>query len=235
VNRFPVTYLVNAWHAARVKRSYRRQSSALSAVALLFVLACGKIEPQFPVYSPYDGDPNLLTPEDAAVYDVVLPAVERIFEVHPPPPPPPPPGSYTVERTVVTTPPLASTVPLEPITRRTNVEPQSLGWREVNGENISPPAVPRSAVLDFQHRNERRASLKRLHPNHVRIIWFEGERLIGRATYSLTLPGYSPDHDEALVEVSDVDSPMSGGGELVYLRKVGGVWRIIAKQRTWIS
>jgi len=32
-----------------------------------------------------------------------------------------------------------------------------------------------------------------------------------------------------------VDSPMSGGGELVYLRKVGEVWRIVAKQRTWIS
>jgi hypothetical protein len=52
---------------------------------------------------------------------------------------------------------------------------------------------------------------------------------------SLSLPGYSPSRDEAVIEVSISGSPMSGGGELLYLRKENGAWRVVARQSTWIS
>jgi hypothetical protein len=53
--------------------------------------------------------------------------------------------------------------------------------------------------------------------------------------YSLTLPGYSPSKSEAIVEITCGTWALSGGAELLYLRRVGETWRVVAKQQTWIS
>jgi hypothetical protein len=211
----------------------RRTSALPFAVALLFVLACGAPEPRFPTYTPYDGNPDLLSSEDVAVYDTILPALQQIFEQ--PPAPPAPPGQHAK----TPKPPAGKPVVLlQPSTVRgagANAQPAAGRWRDLADRPIPGPGVPRSAVLDFQRRNAQRASLTRFRSQAARIIWTERAPSMGTVLYSLTLPGYSSSGDEALVEVSVADSPMSGGGQLVYLRRVGKVWRVIAKQGTWIS
>ena len=215
-----------------------RTSAFPFAAALLVVLACGAPEPRFPTYTPYSGNPDLLSSEDGAVYGAILPALPQIFEQSLPSPPPPPlPGMEAVPVVKIPKPPGNPVVLLQPFTVRgagVDLQPAAGRWRDIAGRNVPVPAVPRSALLDFQQRNTQRASLTRLRSQAVRIIWTE-KAPFGSALYSLTLPGYSSNGDEAFVEVSVVDSPMSGGGQLVYLRKVGKVWRVIAKRGTWIS
>ena len=92
--------------------------------------------------------------------------------------------------------------------------------------------VPSSVLRDFMDRNAVRHSLAQYHPRQLHL-----ERTDKPETpvLSLTLPGYSSDHNEALVEVSITTSGLSGGGELLHLKKSGGQWRVIGRQRTWIS
>ena len=124
---------------------------------------------------------------------------------------------------------------LRPYTlQQSESHPENDRWRDLADRKLPPLVVPESAVSDFNQRNNRTASLRRFHPKHLRVEWSEGSA-IGSSVFSLTLPGYSPSHDAAIVEVSIADSPMSGGGELLYLLKAGQAWRVVAKQGTWIS
>ena len=180
------------------------------------------------VIAPACGNRDVLTDEDLAVYEAVVPALDHIFEVSPPPPPP---GADVVVksaavRVVMLRP---STLPGPP------VEPAADHWRDVTGRALPASVVSGLPLRNFRERNRRRVSLSRFHSRDVRIEWRDGGQPIGAALFSLTLPGYSWAHDVAIVEIGVVTSPMSGGGELVYLRKAGQVWRVVAKQRTWIS
>ncbi|MEA2337663.1 MAG: hypothetical protein QOE82_1670, partial [Thermoanaerobaculia bacterium] len=152
------------------------------------------------------------------MYEAILAALPQIFEQSPPPPPPPPPpGVHVVPAEKLPKPPGKPVVLLRPHTMRGaggDVQPAAGRWRAIAGSNVPVPGVPQSAVLDFQQRNAQRASLTRFRSQAASIIWTEKAPSFGSALYSLTLPGYSSNGDEALVEVSVVDSPMSGGGQL---------------------
>jgi hypothetical protein len=229
------------WHDTRpliiVYRFMRIRSKARAwPAALLIALACGSPEPRFPNYSPDSGNPELLTDEDVAVYEAVMSAYGtpgQIFGMVPAPPPPP--GSRPAPDGELPKSASEPAVRLRPYTsQRTDVHPENDRWRDLADRKLPPLVVPESVVTDFNRRNRHRASLRRFHPKHLRIEWSEGT-VIGSALFSLTLPGYSPSHDVAIVEVSVVTSPMSGGGEVLYLRKAGQTWRVVAKQGTWIS
>lgn len=199
-------------------------------VPLLIALACGSPEPQFPSYAPFAGNPELLTEEDVAVYEAVIPVLGPIFGTQPAPPPP---GIVVPREDVpsVSKPVLV----LRPHTRLgTEVRPHPGRWLDLAGQQVTVSIAMESAMSDFRQRNARRASLKRFHSKHAQITWGEGAP-VGTKIYSFTLPGYSRARDGAILEVSVSDSPMSGGGCLLVLRKEGLAWRVVGKQRTWIS
>ena len=208
-------------------------AAGLCVVIWTFV-ACSDGERQFPRHLPGAGDPELVTADDLAVFEAVIadqPTLNRIFGTSPPPPPPPGYESSAVEPRQVAEP----KVQLRPYTLlHAHISPDPTTWVDLSGAKVDGGLIPQSAVHDFNRRNRRRAALTHFRPRKTAIVWTEKAN-VGSALYSLTLPGYSSSHDVAVVELSVTDSPMSGGGELLYLRKSGREWLIVAKQRTWIS
>jgi hypothetical protein len=118
--------------------------------------------------------------------------------------------------------------------RGSDLERDSDRWFRLGGEGLPTLSVPKSAYKDFKRRNARRASLRTFRPKELQIEWSEEVQTMN-CLYSLTLPGYSWWGDEAIVEISCATWALAGGGELLYLRRVRGEWRVIAMQQTWIS
>ncbi|MHB0971532.1 MAG: hypothetical protein ACYC7A_20760 [Thermoanaerobaculia bacterium] len=208
-------------------------SRAVTQGAFVVLLACNG-EQQFPTYSPAGGNPALLTAVDIAVYEAVIAGYANAGQILMlPPPPGPPPGTpipdLDIER------PTAPRVRMRPYTSKgVEVAPQPDRWWTLDRKRIGRLIVPPSAVEDFNVRNRRRASLKTFRPTSLRIEWSDAAGTLN-CLYSVTLPGYSRSKDEAVVEISCGTWALAGGGELLYLRRTGGTWRVVAKQRTWIS
>lgn len=205
--------------------------TAATNVVLVMLLACGPPETQFPTYSPASGNPALLEPDDIAVYEAVISAYAAAGQIlmlrRAPGPPPGPISEDELERLTAQHP-----VRMRPYTSRGfDVHPQSDRWRALDEQNLPPVTVSDSLVADFTARNRRRASLKAFRPKHLRIEWTEQMEAMS-CLYTLTLPGYSRSHDEAIVEISCGMWALAGGGELLYLRRTGNRWRGIAKQQT---
>jgi len=45
----------------------------------------------------------------------------------------------------------------------------------------------------------------------------------------------SKNASDAVVEITDWEGPLAAGGQDVFLRRVNGVWVVVARQTTWIS
>jgi len=43
------------------------------------------------------------------------------------------------------------------------------------------------------------------------------------------------DGDQAQVVIDDYEAPMAAGGQMVYLRKIAGMWYVVRREITWIS
>jgi hypothetical protein len=209
--------------------------TAATKVVLMLLVACSRPETQFPNYSPASGNPALLEPDDIAVYEAVISAYAAVGQIlmlrlAPGPPPGSPISGDGLERLTA-----QHQVRMRPYTSRGfDVTPQADRWRALDGQNLPPVVVPDSVVADFSARNRHRASLKAFRPKHLRIEWTEKMETMN-CLYTLTLPGYSRSHDEAIVEISCGMWALAGGGELLYLKRTGNSWRVIAKQPTWIS
>lgn len=175
------------------------------AAVLLVVAACAA--PEFPKNRPSDDG---FRAEDAAVYNAVLP-------------------QYPISANV-----LGKDIRLLAYTdiRKDPIQPQADRWYEPSGGKLPPMVVSHAILRDFTNRNQRHVSLSDYQPRDLKLSRTNEPDL---PLLSLTLPGYSPDCDSAIVEISIFTSGLSGGGELVYLRKVSGQWRVIAKQQRWIS
>lgn len=52
---------------------------------------------------------------------------------------------------------------------------------------------------------------------------------------TLSLPGYSPDREIALVYITHYCGILCGGGAYVYLHRVGRQWKVIVTIPTWVS
>lgn len=205
------------------------------AGAALFVLACNGESPAFPVYSPADGNPSLLTTEDIAVYEAVVSSYAQVGQVlmlRPAPGPPPGAPARQFELPPDAAEPLVRVLPYTSTDR--DVAPQSDRWHTLDGKTLSRVTIPTSTVSDFQIRNSRKASLRGFRPRHLRVEWSEKMETLS-CLYALSLPGYSRSKDEAIVEISCRTWALAGGGELLYLRRERGTWRVVAKQQTWIS
>lgn len=202
--------------------------------ALLLLLSCGP-EPQFPTYTPEQGNPALLTADDIAVYEAVISGYAQAGQIllsraAPGPPPGKPITESELERMTA-----QHGVRVRPATAKAwDVVPAEDRWRAMDGRTLEPLLVPHSAVKDFGERNRRKASLKAFRPKHLRIEWSDTMETM-RCLYTFTLPGYSLSRDAAVVEISCGMWALAGGGEVVYLKRIGGQWRAVAKQGTWIS
>lgn len=146
-----------------------------------------------------------LRAEDIAVYDAVLPLFAKGRS-----------SIRLIPHTVLSAP----------------AAPSANGWRTPADAAISHLELPGDVVRDLNDRNKVHASLAGYRPRDLRVLRAEPGKL---PVLSFSLPGYSRSRDAALVEISITDSPMSGGGELVYLKKIGTKWTMVAKQRMWIS
>lgn len=208
---------------------------ALARGALLVLLGCNAGEQQFPTYSPGEGDPALLTSDDIAVYEAVISGYAEAGQILMLPPPPAPPPGYSIPDDQIARRSAPAVVRMRPYTSKgSDMEPQPDRWWTLDRKRLRRLVVPKSALNDFKKRSGRRASLKAFRPTGLRIEWSEKTGTMN-CLYSLTLPGYSWSKDEAIVEISCGTWALAGGGELLYLRRVGETWRVVAKQQTWIS
>lgn len=192
---------------------------------------------QFPRQTPEDLRAARVLPSDVAIYEAVVAAYAANGEILGAPPPPP------NDRRALSLSEVAERSARARIRLReeTNVRdeidaPAPDRWRTLSGERVADLAVPEDVVRDFARRNQRAASLRDYEPTHLKVERTRDQ--IGSPSssiLSLTLPGYSSDGEAAVVEVSVSTSGLSGGGELLFLRKIEGVWRVIARQQTWIS
>ena len=208
---------------------------AAPAIVLLLLLGCGAEEQQFPNYSPADGNPALVTPEDIRVYEAVISGYAHVGQVLMLlPPPGPPPGSSIPDPNIEGS-GREHVVRMRPYTSKAgDVTPEPDRWWTLDRKKLPRLAVPESAITNLTARNARHASLRALRPKHLRIEWSDTMTTMN-CLYSLTLPGYSRSGDEAIVEISCGTWALAGGGELLYLRRNRGTWRVVAKQQTWIS
>jgi hypothetical protein len=107
----------------------------------------------------------------------------------------------------------------------------------LSNEKVAAIDVPDSVLRDFRDRNRHSAPLTGFRSRYLRLPRTSegmGDPLRG-AISTLTFPGYSRARDVAIVEFSISTSGLSGGGQIIMLRKTQGAWRVIAKQNTWIS
>jgi hypothetical protein len=209
----------------------------MAFVGLLVLIACGGPAPEFPTYTPSEGNPALLTAEDIEVYEAVIKGYAQagrmmMSRFHPSVRGSQPISDQELEE-------LSARHPVEmfPYTVASSfqdVSPLDDRWSTLDDRKLPPLLVPHSTIRDFHARALRRASLKGFRPRHLRLDWSE---TLGTLTvvYGLTLPGYSLARDAAVVEVSSHTYALAGGGELLYLRKIRNRWQVVAKQQTWIS
>lgn len=204
-------------------------------VALLLVLSCES--PRFPRESPQEVSAAKLTAEDIEIYEALVVEYAENGEVF---------GS------VSPAPGQRRPLSMQDVTERssngrvhlrreTNVAREHLElapdrWYKIDGTRLPHVVAPQVALRDYRARNRRSTSLSNWKPRHLRITRTNDS--IGSVYYSvlsLTLPGYTAARDAAVVEVSVSTSGLSGGSELILLRKVNGVWRVIGLQLTMIS
>lgn len=205
-------------------------------VLLLFALSCDR--PQFPHQTPEDIRAARVLPSDLAVYGAVEAAYASGQVLGAPPPPPPPPNarrppSQSGAKEFRSRPKISLLE--ETDVREDALDPAPDRWYALSVERFARLDVPKHAVRDFQRRNKRAASLRDYKPKYLKVQ--PSKDLVGSPfspILSLTLPGYSATGDTAVVEVSISVTGM-GGGQLLFLRKLKGEWRVIASQQTWIS
>jgi len=177
----------------------------------------------------------LLTSDDIAVYEAVIAGYARVGRILMlPPAPGPPPGSAAAGHEIEkkTAQPVVRMRPYTAAGGELTLEADR--WWTLDGRRAGPITVPQAAVNDFKTRNSVRVSLKAFRPRELRIEWSNRQWAMN-CLYSLTRPGYSPSRDEAIVELSCGAAGFGGGGQLLYLRRVGGKWRVVAQQQTSIS
>lgn len=176
---------------------------------------------------------EVLTADDVAVYEAVIEGYAQAGQVLmlrlPPGPPPtdsgtaPPPESGP--RTVRMRP---NTVPFR------DFAPRPDRWVTLDGQSRPHIDLPPSALADLRARNQRETPLTAFHPKQLRVEWSEKVGTLN-CLYQLTLPGYSRSKNDAVVEISCATWALAGGGELLYLHRTDGRWRVVAKQQTWVS
>ena len=204
--------------------------TAMSAASLL----CACEAPQFPRETPASVVARRVTPEDTTVFDAVLHHFQRNEVLVASPAPPPPPGAPAPPARD----PRKLKAKLLDHTRRAGFDALSAdGWLDASNRRLPPLRIPEEAVRGFRARNRERTTLERYDPRDLDVEWTADAMgsLLSGAVLSLTLPGYSDSGDEALIELSIYGPSMSGGGELLLMRKTAGVWRVVARRPTWIS
>ena len=207
----------------------------VAGLLLLCLLGgCGE-RPSFPTATPDEVSATRVTEEDIAIYDALVEAyaAEGCLLGYPPSPSP------------------AKPLTLDEVEKKSAEEHTFLydhtmgvgerqlapeGWTTLDEKRRVRIDVPSDALADLLQRNSRPALLKNgpRHLRYKRTDYGMGSPLSG-AVLSLSLAGFSARRDEALVEVGISTSGLSGGREMHYLRKIGGRWRVIAKQQTLIS
>ena len=204
---------------------------ALLFGACAFLWSCGT--PEFPGQTPDAIAAAKLTAEDIAVFDAIVAGYaqhDMVLGLRYAPPPPP--GGKAPQRG---TPRIRMRVTTSVQTGVRQPDPER--WFTLAETRLPRLLVRRDVLRDLHLRNRRAASLANYRPKSLHVEYTTegmGSPLDG-GIHALTLPGYSASHDAALVELSISTSGLSGGGELLYLRKVNGKWEVVAKQMTWIS
>jgi hypothetical protein len=209
-----------------------------SLLVLLLAMVLTGCEPEFPTFRPFEGPETFLTAEDISVFDAIVSAYAagELFVAPPSPPPLPKEGA-------------ASNQPAEPVRRRWSfaIAPETMGgpdmadmaawlstttdrWMTPSGADRLDIGQPHSAIHDFGARNRRSISLESYTPPAGRV----GDDPGRPARLDLTLPGYSPNAGVAVLVVQSGFAGQ-GSGSLVYLRKVEGVWKVVARQVIWVG
>lgn len=220
-----------------------------AACFLALAMAACRQETPFPLQRPFEADPRTaaeVTADDIAVFEAVIDAYARrgqVLGMIPPPPDGRPPLSDAdVTRRTET----AELRLLAHTHTCAGARQNATGWLDLDENRLDRLLVAPSIVLDFERRNVQKVSLDRFSPRHLRVIRLqEGDafqdllspRLSpGRIgpfhdppVLVLSLPGYSASRDAAVVEVSSYTSPYGGGSHILYLRRVAGIWEVVAR------
>jgi hypothetical protein len=214
----------------------------LRRVLTLVFVCCGLLSacaaPEFPAHQPGEADPasaKLVTADDIAVFEAVIAAYAeagKVLGLAPPPPndrrplSPEEVASRSARRTLgmLSHTELPYGVP----------ETSETGWFSVSEKPAGPVRIDSALVKDFADRNRVKTSLASFTPRSLRV-----QRTLDlrhhRDAVGWSLPGYSPARDAAMVHVSLYSQPHGGGGQLIYLERTGGTWKVVAQRLTWIS
>jgi hypothetical protein len=204
--------------------------------ALIVLLGCA---PEFPAETPGHQRPDVeLTVDDRGVYDALVVGYARDGRLLGRCADPPPDQRHELSPKEIRELSAHYAIYLKPETERFawpyGLSPD-LMWSIVGSSERKLVPVPNAAFEDYKQRNAHKASLAGYSLPHLSVI--ASAQTSHRSTLALSLPGYAPGRNTALVSVFCTPTfLMHGGlGEFNYLEKHDGIWRLVATRPMWIN